>query len=295
MKTYKQFIKENNNDIIEDEIEIIELFNLMVNFFGKNDIKSYTEIASLSYFMDYSGKKLDQSEIDDEYNRFKKYLDENNYNMSKIKELYSYHRDKFINSYGYTYDFISDINVHPYGAFSDMIFYEASNGKFEVSGLELTDINNDSRLTRYSYGWHTSKYGKIAINQQFGSIEKFKLFTSKNAYNDINVDIDDYEKINDYYFVLSKHNNYNYIDNYKEIDLFYIYEIDNNYHIISYIENILENEKSFIKLIGELEKNNIDFKSFFMNHKFPKSIEKLLNTNLKTINNSVKTINKFKL
>lgn len=77
---------------------------------------------------------------------------------------------------------------------TDYYLYKITNGEFPLQGYEW-DIREDSRwnvsggtdelLIRYLYGWHKSKYGKIIIEQNMGTVKNFIMKTFNNVQNNI--------------------------------------------------------------------------------------------------------------
>ncbi len=75
---------------------------------------------------------------------------------------------------------------------TDYYLYQVTNKKFPLQGYKWPDAayfrdnrwsngEDDELLIRYGYGWHKSKYGKLIIKQNMGSVLNFL----KEAFNDI--------------------------------------------------------------------------------------------------------------
>jgi hypothetical protein len=60
----------------------------------------------------------------------------------------------------------------------DYYFYKITNGRYPLQGYEWSfdedaPYEENEYLIRFSYGWHTTKYGRLVIEQNLGSISNF--------------------------------------------------------------------------------------------------------------------------
>ena len=67
----------------------------------------------------------------------------------------------------------------------DYYLYKLTNGEFKLSGMDWSDFMGEENMTfsgdalenelliKFGYGWHNTKYGKLIIEQNLGSVEKF--------------------------------------------------------------------------------------------------------------------------
>lgn len=73
----------------------------------------------------------------------------------------------------------------------DYYLYSITNNQFPLQGYKWEiDQNGEERygdenelIIRFSYGWHRSKYGKLVIKQNIGSVSKFLMLCLKDISN----------------------------------------------------------------------------------------------------------------
>lgn len=225
MKTYKEFLLEKLSSDLDDS-EIIDYMTDELN------IRS----GSFSTFCYKSNEEIEE--------KLKKAIDQLDAKIghARMKELAT-------NLVG------DEINYSKANGLKDLIFYHY-NPKFLLSGISIdTDPNS---LIRYSYGWHTKKYTKMAILQQFGSIDAFIKYSLENTENTFNEEGTGctYHKT----LLLDDDSNYNEItsavgnNSYIERECLFSKKKENGHYIV--IEELLDLKKNSI-----LE--NEDYRKFF--------------------------------
>lgn len=292
MLTYLEFINENKAS--SDLVGLLKTFTKLNDDYTLN----FSNIGALvSYF---PHKNIQPSEIDQQINEYKEKMSNAGYPMDKIKEIYKKNEELFL---GDPQDYASDLgdvgDVWPYGGFSDILLYEASGGKFLLGGNDLTEYND--LLIKYNYGWHNHKYGILAIEQNFGTIDNFRKKMMTDAYSDYDIEnvMSDHDRINEYYFTTLDKNAIYYYDN----DLFYVYKIEDDYedavyHIISYHKGIVDDTSNFYTILREAkevysENGENHFIDWMKKHKWPDTLKN--DEQLKVLFKSLGVMGKFNL
>lgn len=157
LKSYKDFINEQYNG--DDD----EIFEEIQQYLGNN--KAGNTSYSFSYYAKNPGSIVDESEIKEYIKDLINLFGKNN--MEKyVKKIID---DGEEASYG-------DENGH-----KDIIFHNF-NKDFPLGGGII--VKGQDNFIKYAYGYHTSKYGKLAIEQVFNNLTEFKKDAILNAGDD---------------------------------------------------------------------------------------------------------------
>ena len=172
IKNYNEFIKESNYDDLEFE-EII------------------VEIGSEEGGSSYSDMCKTNDDPDEDFNRFQKRLDELGWTIEKIGKEFS---DNELNR---IYDFCDSqnglVDIYFYKLFEKLNKHELKE-KVSLGGHGWEDyhVNEDEAFIRYSYGYHNTKYGKLAI-LNYGTMQEFidqaLTYLQEYLYNDLSSNI----------------------------------------------------------------------------------------------------------
>lgn len=152
IKNYNKFIKESKYDDFEFEELIVEI--------------GWEEGGS-----SYSSMCKTNADPDEDFNRFQKRLDELGWTIEKIGQEFS---DNELNR---IYDFCDSqnglIDIYFYKLFEKLNKPELKE-KVSLGGHGWGNYNvfEDEAFIRYSYGYHNTKYGKLAI-LNYGTMKEF--------------------------------------------------------------------------------------------------------------------------
>lgn len=290
MKSYLEFINESNesNEGLEELCMAIDNIKSETEDFKLN----YSEAAAEQNF--FKHYKLNFNDLDNNYEKFKNILESNGFSLDVVKKIYNNNKDRFKDSADYAVP-----GTWPYGFYSDLLFYEVSNKEFELSGLNIKSEGSD-RLLKYDYGWHTTKYGKLVIEQQLGSTDNFIKNILTDSYKDDFVyhqrdSNSEIIAINEYYFKTDDE----YIDeSFDGSEGFYVYKINEFTHVLSHLKPLVDGSDNFKIIIREALKEmpSEDLIEFIKTSKFPKDVEiDFKNTELNSLYKSIKGIKKFNI
>lgn len=166
IKRYNQFIKESN---WYDDLDIQEI----IHEIGYENGMSYSELSKTN------------NSPEEDFEKFQRHLDETGWTIEKIRKE---HTDEQLIS---LYDRLDSVNglVDIYFFF---LFKKLGLDDDIVSlgggGWEDYYVTDDEAFIRYSYGYHTTKYGKLAI-LKVGTLDEFIKQAMKHLqeylYNDL--------------------------------------------------------------------------------------------------------------
>jgi hypothetical protein len=278
MLSYLEFVNENRTSL-----DLKDLLKTLDEISDATSAKKFSVIAAQYKF--YNQSDYLTEEIDKDYANFKKLLEEKGFTLGMVEQIYAKNK-KFLDENPMDY---SDVG-YVYNGMIDILFYEASKGSFILGGHDLKDKRD--LLVKYDYGWHNHKYGKMAIDQHFSSVEELQKFMMTNAYKDEIMSnlgvLDDIEKINEYYFIIDDRYAHQYFKN----DCFYVYDIGSVHHIISYKEGVAGDIENFTKIILKAYDyyGGNEFMEWLTDkqHKFPKAVDEFL-TDDKKLNTLLRT------
>jgi hypothetical protein len=151
LKSYQDFLKERVNE----NIMYTDTYDLVFEYIGElnKDLK-YSDASFSSYAnRDNGDERLDEV-VPGYIEKLNKKFGEKT--MKKIAD-----------------ELISSNSANGYTGYSglvDVILYHYNN-KFPLGGYYVDDYNET--VIKYAYGWHTKKYGKMAIEQTFDSKEEY--------------------------------------------------------------------------------------------------------------------------
>jgi len=148
LKNYQQFLKENMNESIQYSDLMDDVYEYLSDLVGKDGSMG----ASFSAFAKGLGKDI----ID----KIPYYVEQLNkkFGGDKIKNI----ADTLIKE-GDTLGYRNS------GGIMDMVLYNY-NKRFPLGGYEIADIDTS---IKYAYGWHNTKYGKLAVEQAFNSKQDY--------------------------------------------------------------------------------------------------------------------------
>lgn len=255
LKKYKDFLKtfENSSDSLEsDEYsnlkkEFIEDFIKSSKSIGLNI--SFSHIAKNSYSTD-TEEFIEEDIIQFERKYGKEFLiDVTTKHLDEIySELEKAHTPKKYQSSDHTGENVYvDIFLHNY------------NKRVVLGGYSIKD--DIDTIIRYLYGWHDSKYGKIAIEEEFGSIDNYYKYIRDNMKNVSEEYLYDIEDSFDSIIIAGN----NIVNDYRRDNIeedFYVLE-GINLHLIVFLQLISEEDKKDIEkyIIESLIKH--DKKKYF--------------------------------
>lgn len=61
---------------------------------------------------------------------------------------------------------------------ADLFFYKMGHAKNILLGYQIKESDDGDTFVKYSYGYHKTKYGKLCLISQFGSLEKWFAYIS---------------------------------------------------------------------------------------------------------------------
>ena len=177
LKSYQQFLNENK---VPSITEIPERFKEFVD--ELTDRSAYENNDSFSRIAQNNSSSTSmQDEIDDIIKDFEtKYSD---IDLKIMVKEYSEYIDAKFNSYNKKYgnDMLNEHKVH-WNGMVDMVLNHF-NKWHGLGGMNIQDDENT--LIKYLYGWHHNKYGKMAILDDFDSLEKYYEWVEKGLEYDI--------------------------------------------------------------------------------------------------------------
>lgn len=188
--------------------------------------------------------KQEMPDPEEDFNLIEKNMNKLGWTFEKAKLVYNKMQELNPESYQNLYKITSC-------APGDYYLYKLTDKKFELQGYAW-DKNNESTddrddiFVKFSYGWQFTKYGKIAILQNFESIEEFYRYSFKHLKSYITELI-----INEYSNEISQLI-YNKIESHiMYSDKFELY-IDSN-AILNDIKNYLDIEKEDYPIQSDID------------------------------------------
>jgi hypothetical protein len=148
IKKYNQFLKESKDDLdLRDAIE-------------KSNYSSYS----------YSSMCKTNADPDEDFNEMQSELDELGWSLKRIREEYT--DNDLISLYREMDSISGSIDIYFYKLFEK---FELDRDIVRLGGVGWDDINvtDDEAFIRYSYGYHNTEYGILAINQIDGGLDEF--------------------------------------------------------------------------------------------------------------------------
>lgn len=187
LKSYLQFINEQKKEapkLTDREQRILYEFLELSKEHG-GDYPSFSSIA------------LNNESDGDEILHYAKEFG-NRYGYEEVKKFINDH-DDYVHSFFYegSYKKYDTKKVANENAWMDIFLNYFAPNHFTLGGYMIVDDVN--LLIRYFYGWHHNKYGKMAIEQEFGSVEKYfefindELSKEKDGYYEWDFEIADAE------------------------------------------------------------------------------------------------------
>lgn len=170
IKRYNQFIKESNWYQGLELQEIIEEI-------GRENGMSYSELCKTN------------KDPEEDFNTFQNHLDETGWTIDKISHEHT--KDDLISLYRRLDSVNGLVDTYFYFLFKKL---NIEDGLISLGGMGWEDytVSEDEAFIRYSYGYHNTKYGKLAI-LSFGTIQDFKNEAMKHLleylYNDLPMNI----------------------------------------------------------------------------------------------------------
>lgn len=163
LKNYEQFLKENRK--ISENVDHTDAFDEIAEYLLDINETSFSYIAKSGSATLETDKRLDLAS--------KKHIDYLNgkYGEEVMKEYVKMIIESDMSGYGNT------------NALNDIIFYNYDNN-FLLGGYDIAAYDT---IIKYSYGWHTTKYGKLAIAQSFSNMNDYKDAAIKSIEEEINM------------------------------------------------------------------------------------------------------------
>lgn len=149
------------------------------------------------------------------------YMTEKGWNLERV--------EKIARNEGFYNKIYNDTSISK-SAPTDYYLYQITNKKFPLQGYEWpvnydkrwTEGERDELLIKYGYGWHKSKYGKLIIKQNMGSVINFLKETFNSIPDSIIYQLSDHIGLNKEimrgvnYNYSSPINRFNYSDELKD-------------------------------------------------------------------------------
>lgn len=170
IKRYNQFIKESN---WYQDLELQEI----IEEIGRENGMSYSELCKTN------------KDPEEDFNTFQSHLNETGWTIDKISHEHT--RDDLISLYRRLDSVNGLVDTYFYFLFKKL---NIEDDLISLGGMGWEDytVSEDEAFIRYSYGYHNTKYGKLAI-LSFGTIEDFKneakKYLQEYLYNDLSNNI----------------------------------------------------------------------------------------------------------
>lgn len=146
IKKYKNFLKESKSEYELDE--------------------ALLEVT----YGNYSSMCKSKESPDDGFNEILKELEEYNWSFDRIRK--EFNNNDIVSLYNRMSDKNGQVDLFFYKIFEK---FGLDKDMVELGGAGWSDIhvNDDEAFIRYSYGYHNTEYGMLAINQLEGGLEEF--------------------------------------------------------------------------------------------------------------------------
>lgn len=146
IKKYKNFLKESKSEYELDE--------------------ALLEVT----YGNYSSMCKSKESPDDGFNEILKELEEYNWSFDRIRK--EFNNNDIVSLYNRMSDQNGQVDLFFYKIFEK---FGLDKDMVELGGYGWSDIhvNDDEAFIRYSYGYHNTEYGMLAINQLEGGLEEF--------------------------------------------------------------------------------------------------------------------------
>lgn len=178
-RTHKLFESNDKEAMIENFLNaLVEVVQSM----PRGDI-SYSYIAAenapysqhslyrSSGRFDNGGERYEKqdSDPDQDFKIMKDKLAENGWSSEAVNDLFARHGDKIA-----TMHKKEETPSELWGAYGDLFLYKMTDGKALLMGYNTKkDQSADEHFFKYRYGYMKSKYGRLALAQHFGSLDKY--------------------------------------------------------------------------------------------------------------------------
>jgi hypothetical protein len=147
IKKYKNFLKESKLEEYELDEALLEVT-----------------------YGNYSSMCKSKESPDDGFNEILKELEDYNWSFDRIRK--EFNNDDIVSLYNRMSDKNGQVDLFFYKIFEK---FGLDKDMVELGGAGWSDIHvtDDEAFIRYSYGYHNTEYGMLAINQLEGGLEEF--------------------------------------------------------------------------------------------------------------------------
>jgi len=186
-----KIIKKQNKFKVQSLLEMDNPKKAMIGAFWEtmSDILSNDDISRVNINYSVLSTNLDRNLKEDPDVNFKKMLrmlDDEGWDAGTLSAMFSKHGDEMADDYNNT----RDLPFSPTGM-TDYFMYKMTKGKIILMGYNTTEIEDapgDEAFFKFYYGYNKTPYGKLAMAQHFGSLDKFYDYLGENFVNFLKTD-----------------------------------------------------------------------------------------------------------
>lgn len=172
IKDYKKFLEEIK---ITRELTPDEAFNQFIECL--ENCQDYFKREKGQFSHSYSSSaQIDSLDPEEDFELVNEYMTKCGFSLDVVKSLSKEYGEEKFNT--------NILNINPSScAPIDYYLYKITNEFFPLQGFDWGffedkidyDIENNEILIKFGYGWHTTKYGKLCIEQNLGTIDHFMI------------------------------------------------------------------------------------------------------------------------